>query len=213
MTAPVIIGLTGRPGSGKDSCAHALLPLGFRSIAFADALRAEIAQAWGVDVRMLTDRATKEVPLLALAISMCNDPRFLHWATRCGHSLYEPRSPRWVLQRWGSDFRREQDPDYWVCIVRRWAGRKIGVGLHRIVITDVRLPNEAALVRDLGGKLVRVHRPDLPPMAADTASHSSEAHDLVSDAVIHNDGNLDELRDEVMRVVGGWVPGQQETSQ
>jgi hypothetical protein len=204
MSTPRVIGLIGHPGSGKDSCAAALAPLGFRNVAFADALRAEVANAWRVDLRMLTDRATKEVPLPALAIGMCNDPRFLHWAVYFGHSLYDPRSPRWVLQRWGSDFRRNQDPDYWVRIVRRWAGRQIGIGLDHMVITDVRLPNEAALVRDLGGRLVRVHRPDLSPMAADTANHSSESHaDLSADAVIHNDASLDALQGEVQRVLGG----------
>lgn len=202
--APLVIGLIGRPGSGKDSCAAALAPLGFHSVAFADALRVEVAKSWRVDLRMITDRAIKEVPLPALAIGMCGEPQFVHWAMRTRHCLQAPRSPRWVLQRWGSDFRREQHPDYWVCIVRRWAGRQIGVGLHRVVITDVRLPNEADLVRDLGGRLVRVHRPDLPPMAADTAGHSSEAHDaLVADAVIHNDASLDALQGEVQRVVGG----------
>lgn len=209
MTRPCIIGLTGRPGSGKDSCAEALATWGFHRVAFADALRIEVAAAWRVDMRMLTDRATKEVPLPGLAIGMCNDPQFVLWALDHDHSIHEPRSARWTLQRWGSDFRRAMDPDYWVRIVHRWAGRQIGIGLNRLAITDVRLPNEAAMVRHMGGWLVRVHRPDLPAMAADTASHSSEAHGAMAvDAVIHNDGNLDELRDEVLRVVCGLALGQ-----
>lgn len=203
MTAPIIIGLTGRPGSGKDSCARSMLPLGFRSVAFADALRVEVARAWGIGLAMLTDRVTKEVPLPAMAVGMCQEPRFVNWALRAGLDLVQPRSPRWVLQRWGTDFRREMDPDYWVCIVHRLAGRHAGIGLDRLVITDVRMPNEAALVHHLGGRLVRVHRPDLPPMATDTAGHSSEAHGaLAVDAVIHNDGSLDALQGEVQRVVG-----------
>ncbi|HET7867155.1 MAG TPA: hypothetical protein VFL86_22360 [Burkholderiaceae bacterium] len=80
MTAPITIGLTGQPGSGKDTCAQALAPYGFAAVAFADALRLEVAQVWHLDPRMLTDRATKEVAHPALWIAHCTDKRFLHWA-------------------------------------------------------------------------------------------------------------------------------------
>jgi hypothetical protein len=205
----MLLGLIGYPGSGKDSCAEALAPYGFRPIAFADALRHEVADAWRVDVRMLTDRPTKETALPALAVGMCGEPRFLHWAVFHGHSLHEPRSPRWVLQRWGSEFRRSQDPAYWVRQVERWIGRRTGLGHTRFVVTDVRMDNEAAMVRQLGGHLVRVHRPDLPDMPADTRSHSSNAHDsLAVDAVIHNDGSLDALHAEVVRVLRAIFPAE-----
>lgn len=204
MTAQLmIVGLTGHTGSGKDSCAIALANHGFRSIAFADALRMEIEQAWRLDHRVLSDRSTKEVALPALAIGMCGDPLFLHWAVYHGHSLHEPRSPRWIMQRWGTDFRRSQRPDYWTRIVEQWAWRRIGLGSARLVITDVRMPNEADLVRSLDGKIVRVHRPDLPAaMATDTAAHESEHHTaLHADAVICNDGSLAALAEETYRVM------------
>jgi hypothetical protein len=202
MTAPIIIGLTGQPGSGKDTCAQALVPYGFAAVAFADALRLEVAQAWHLDLRMLTDRSTKEVTQPALAIRHCTDARFLHWAVFRGHRLHEARSPRWLMQRWGSEFRRAQDPAYWVRQVEQWIAQQRTHGRQRFVVTDVRLPNEADLVRRLGGYVVRVHRPELPAMAADTAGHSSEAHGaLPVDAVIHNDGSLDALAGEVHRVL------------
>lgn len=202
MTAPLIIGLTGRPGSGKDSCAQALVPYGFAAVAFADALRLEVAQAWQLDPRMLTDRATKEVAQPVLAIEHCTDARFLHWAAFHGHSLHAARSPRWLMQRWGSEFRRAQDPAYWVRQVEQWIAQQRGHGRQRFVVTDVRMPNEADLVRRLDGYVVRVHRPELPTMAADTAGHISEAHGtLLVDAVIHNAGSLHALAGEVHRVL------------
>jgi hypothetical protein len=210
MTARrMVLGLTGHPGSGKDSCAEALEPLFFQSVAFADALRLEVAAAFRVDVRMLTDRVTKEVPLPALSIGMCGVRGFVHWAMDQRLCLQAPRSPRWVLQRWGTEFRRAQNPDYWVLQVERWIGRRTGLGHTRFVITDVRMDNEAALVRRLGGRLVRVHRPLGPPMAADTVGHSSEAHaGLAVHAVIHNDGSLDALQAEVARVLGEVFPAE-----
>jgi hypothetical protein len=211
MSRRLVIGLTGHPGSGKDSCAQVLTSHYFQSVAFADALRLEVARAWRVDVRMLTDRVTKEVPLPAFDIGVCNEPDFLRWAMQQRHCLLQPRSARWVLQHWGTDFRRVfcEDPDYWVRQVERWVLRMTGLGRLYFVITDVRMPNEAALVRRLGGKLVRVHRPDLPPMAADTAGHSSEAHGALEvDAVIHNDGSLEALEAEVLRVLAEVFPAE-----
>lgn len=201
-----LLGLNGAPGSGKDSCAEALRRHGYQSIAFADALRAEIAQAWRIDQRMLSDRATKEWPLPALAIGMCSDPAFIQWAAHCGHSLHEPRSARWLMQRWGTDYRRGRDATYWTSLVDRWVRSRVGLGCNHLVVTDVRFADEAALVRGLGGRIVRVHRPDQPPltqMAADTEGHSSEASArLIEPAeVIHNDAGLDALPGEVERVV------------
>lgn len=203
MTRLYLLGLTGGAGSGKDSVAQALRARGWQSIAFADALRAEVAQAWRIDQRMLSDRPTKEWPLPALAVGMCGDPHFIHWAAFHGHSLTEPRSPRWVMQRWGTDFRRSQDEDYWVNVVARWTVGRRGLGCNHLVVTDVRMANEAALVRGLGGFVVRVHRPELTPLAGDTERHASEEQArLVQPAeVIHNDAGLDALPGEVERVV------------
>lgn len=201
--APMVVGLVGHAGSGKYSAAQAMWAHGFVALAFADPLRMEIAAAWGVDDRVLVDRPTKELPCRALAIHRCCDRRFLHWAVFHGHSLWEPRSPRWLMQRWGNEFRRTLDPAYWVRQVEREIGEQCARGRHRFVVPDVRQANEAELVRRLGGRLVRVHRPELPVLAPDTAGHRSESQGaLVVDTVIHNDGTLAGLGCEVTRVLG-----------
>jgi hypothetical protein len=58
------------------------------------------------------------------------------------------------------------------------------------VVDDVRFPNEAALVRALGGKMIRVVRPGCVLTA-----HASESQilDLAVDTEIQNVGTLDEL--------------------
>jgi hypothetical protein len=197
-----IIGLTGHAGAGKDTCATLMQRCGFISVAFADALRREICQAWGVNYELLTDRDAKELPLGSLAIGMCQNAQFLRFAVHNGHSLYDPRSPRWLMQHWGTEFRRAQDPAYWVNQVHAFVKYQLGAGRHDIVITDVRMPNEAALVRMLGGHVVRVHRPGVPRMQPGTADHASERHEaLTSDAEIHNDSTLDHLQAEINRVL------------
>ena len=200
---PLIIALTGRPGAGKDSIADVLAPQqGFARIAFADALRREVCEAWRIDLRMLTDRPTKELELPALAAGMCSDPAFMRWVADGGDSLTAPRSPRWALQRWAS-FKRQFTPDYFASIVERWIRRQLGSGWTRIVVTDLRDPVEEAMLRRLGAKVVRVHRPELAAMPADTAMHVSEQHHRIkADADILNDGSMQALADAVLECVG-----------
>ena len=199
---PLIIALTGRPGAGKDSIADVLAPQqGFARIAFADALRREVCEAWRIDLRMLTDRPTKELELPALAAGMCSDPAFMRWVADGGDSLTAPRSPRWALQRWAS-FKRQFTPDYYARIVERWIGRQLGSGWNRIVVTDLRDPVEEAMLRRLGAKVVRVHRPELAAMPADTAMHVSEQHHRIkADADILNDGSMQALADAALECV------------
>ena len=199
---PLIIALTGRPGVGKDSIGDVLAPQqGFARIAFADALRREVAEAWRIDLRMLTDRPTKELELPALAAGMCSDPAFMRWVADGGDSLTAPRSPRWALQRWAS-FKRQFTPDYFASIVERWIRRQLGSGWTRIVVTDLRDPVEEAMLRRLGAKVVRVHRPDLAALPSDTAMHVSEQHHRIkADADILNDGSMQALADAALECV------------
>mgnify|MGYP000084205449 FL=1 len=198
----LIVALTGRPGVGKDSIGDVLAPQqGFARIAFADALRREVAEAWRIDLRMLTDRPTKELELPALAAGMCSDPAFMRWVADGGDSLTAPRSPRWALQRWAS-FKRRFAPDYYASIVERWIRRQLGSGWNRIVVTDLHDPVEEAMLRRLGAKVVRVHRPELAAMPADTAMHVSEQHHRIkADADILNDGSMQALADAALECV------------
>lgn len=200
--APLIVALTGATCVGKDSIGDVLAPQqGFQRIAFADALRREISEAWRIDLRMLTDRPTKEWPLPALAAGMCSDPAFMRWCVDSGENLTDPRSARWAMQRWAS-FKRRFIPDYYARIVERWIGRQIGCGWNRIVVTDLRDPVEENMLRRLGAKVVRVHRPELASLPEDTAMHVSEQHHRIkADADILNDGSLQALADAALECV------------
>lgn len=187
----IVLGLMGAAGAGKDSVASIVLrDLGGERYAFADPLRAEVAAAFGVDPWSFSDRAAKERPHDALRPSTCADTAF---AALC-HQLRpyrtdDPLSPRQALQWWGTEYRRAQHPDYW--LVR--ASERAAVAATRsrlLAVTDVRYPNEAAWIRSRGGVLWRVDRE-----VADVAAHDSERawRSIDVDAVIRNDGTLDEL--------------------
>ena len=205
---PLIIALTGYPDVGKDTVAGVLAPRhGFRRVAFADALREEICEAWRIDERMLVDRPTKELPLPSLAAGMCSVPGFLHWCVDCGESLTEPRSARWVMQTWAT-YQRRFHPDYYASIVARWIKRHIGAGWTRIVVTDLRDPIEEAVLRALGAKVVRVHRLEARQLEGATAAHASEQHHRIkADADIVNDGSLEALAEAALWCVGALEGG------
>ena len=163
-----IIGLLGVKGAGKDSFARYLVDLnGFVRIGFADALYREAAQAFGVSVEFLGRRDTKETALAQLALANCTDAQFVrcvreetaHEGDEERAFLQRPRSPRFVLQLWGTEYRRLRGLDsYWLDQV----SAAIGAAPHSsFVITDVRFKNEANFVENHGGALVRIRRPAL----------------------------------------------------
>lgn len=157
-----IIGLSGYKRSGKDTAARALSArLGYTRIAFADALRDEIFDRYGI--RLGDDDKDKPLPAYGL------------------------RSYRDLLIEHAEE-RRAQNPGYWVervdAQVREY--RQLGI---RVVVTDVRLPNEVAWLRAMGGLHIWVQRPGVV-----SNGHATE-QDLSShaDLVVVNDADHDRL--------------------
>lgn len=104
---------------------------------------------------------------------------------------------RRLLQWWGTEYRRAQDPDYWT---KAWNAKVASYDLSRthLLIDDVRFANELATIKALGGLIVKIERP-----GCDGANnHSSEtALDTFAgwDATIVNDGTLSQLHDKLVQ--------------
>ena len=185
----MLIGLIGLKGSGKDTAAGILAEHGFIRMAFADELYKEVAAAYEVTPEFLSDRDRKETPLERLALRYCRDPKFVGLFTAvhapggltAEEVLSAPRSPRWVVQNWGTEYRRQSQwgrDDYWVDPVMRKIDSRPGA---RVVLSDVRLPNEVWAIRNRAGALMRIRRrkieeDDAKAVAAGLASalHTSE---------------------------------------
>lgn len=164
---PLIIGLTGAAGAGKSTIGRYLEDeYGFVTAAFADPLKEALA-SWlddlGVrhDVLHRADLKDATIPqLAALGPELC---------------------ARRLMQAIG-DAGRGISPHWWVAITAARLGLDHGASrdncaVHdRIVLTDVRFAEEAALVRRHGGHVVRVVREGLDGDApADpTDAHNSE---------------------------------------
>lgn len=200
---PSLIGLTGANGAGKDTVAAMLAAELHKHghapavIAFADALYAEVSAAFNINVQTLRERSTKETPIDALSMADCNDPCFT--ATLADDELPTaawmllPRSPRQILQWWGTEYRRTQQAEYWVQRLLANVQALRDAGRSHIIITDVRFADEAQAIRSQGAQIWRVHRPNLMPPAK---GHVSEVtgEEFAPESTILNCGSLDALR-------------------
>lgn len=141
--------------SGKTTLALGLAGHGYVRHRFAGPLRAMLAallecQGMGAEeIRERLDGARKEEPCDLL----------------CG------RSARYALQRLGTEWGREaMGREIWVAAAMAAARVDLALG-RRVVLDDMRFPNEARAIRDAGGLLVRIARPGV---ARPEGGHVSE---------------------------------------
>lgn len=104
--------------------------------------------------------------------------------------LLAGKSPRWAMQTLGKEWREFMEPDdpgQPDFLLTLWEnGRPDGP----VVVDDLRYPNEVTFFRGKGAKILRIHRPGVK--APDTG-HEAEKHRLPSDAVITNNGTIEDL--------------------
>lgn len=168
---PCIIGLGHKARQGKNTAAVAMISAAppechARIYAYADALRAEVKAA-----------IKGAGSLKALVRRGCVGPYKNHVPDACPIGCtplaswvkVEDGKPRTLLQWWGTDYRRAQDPEYWVKRLQETLDRD---NPEIAVITDVRFPNEAAAIKKMGGYLVKVERTTTPDI--DVPAHPSE---------------------------------------
>ncbi|MGH8758956.1 MAG: hypothetical protein ACREVW_05500 [Burkholderiales bacterium] len=201
-----VIALTGPASCGKDTVADLLVVhCGFRKLAFADPLRNEVADAFGIEPLYLTRRETKEHPMSCLALRKSRADGFVgrmmiaHDQRGEKLDLDAPRSPRQVLQWWGTDYRRAQDPAYWTTQTSARIHYLLTERLTRsIVISDCRFDNETDLVRNQHGGLIwQVKRNGVE---VPEGSHQSETTgaEFEPDAVINNNHDMRHLQQLVL---------------
>lgn len=220
MTTPLqIIAFTGSAGTGKDTAADILVThCGFTRLAFADALRAEVQAAFNVPAELLTRRDLKEMPTSALAFVECTDMGFIGALARAEAACYksvgpewfkEKRSPREVLQLWGTEYRRAQRVNYWLELLRSRITQLHALdGRTRFVLTDCRFENEAALVRAMGGVVWQITRDGVQPVEGQHAS-ATDGTRLNPSVVIDNSSTLHSLREAVL---GEWLALETQTN-
>jgi len=173
MSLPRLIGLySPAPGCGKTSVADLLIE--HQRVAFAAPLKRAVCN-------MLHDLGVAGV----------------HYAYTDKEAIIPELgvSGRHMMQTLGTEWGRACiHPDFWVMIARAKAERIMKDG-RSVVIDDVRFPNEAAMIRNLGGELWRIERPGV----SYSGNHSSEGglEDITPDRVIVNDGTITQLKEKI----------------
>lgn len=192
----MIIGLIGRKRSGKDTvAAHLVENYGHTRLAFADGVRDALYRL----NPLIADRSDWDIHRVADLVDAVG------W-----ENAKEDTEIRSLLQRMGTDAVRDVvGEEAWVKALERKVDQFPILqveGLRRpitprIVITDVRFPNEAEYVIDEGGTIVRILRPDTD-MSGDTHISETALDFFSADVTLVNDGTVEDLHrevDEMMR--------------
>lgn len=173
--APLVVGLSGRAGSGKTTAARFLSShFNIPRRPFAYPLKSMVA-ALGISEEVLDGpSAVKE-----MATERLN-----------GHTV------RYALQTLGTEWGRNlMGEDFWV---RQWLA-----GLDELpggIADDVRFANEVNAVRSRGGVVIRVER-DGAGVRGPDAAHVSEQVDLLAwDHVVPNNGSIEDFQARLLSV-------------
>jgi hypothetical protein len=165
-----IIGLTGYAQSGKDTFASILVEkYGYSRIAFADKIRDFL---YGIN------------PMVG-----CSPTGYLQDLVNLvgwDKAKQEPQVRR-LLQDLGISARDLISEDIWVTAALSSVSKD-----QRIVITDVRFENEAAMIKSMGGQLWRIKRSGVGPVNNHVSESEMDGYKV--DQIFVNNGTLEELQ-------------------
>jgi hypothetical protein len=153
-----VIAFTGKKRSGKTSLVNAFME--FVREQGHSAVKVGFKQALLEKIKTdFPDYLKAEAELLAMDIDKLLEEK--------------PRTIRQLLQNYGTDLHRKDDPNYWV---KKWTYFIQRYDTDFIFVDDLRFMNEAAAVKNLGGVVIRIIRPSI----GDEDTHQSETEmDLI----------------------------------
>lgn len=187
----MIIGVTGQKRAGKDTTADFLVRCHkFDKFHFADKLKSVVVNLFDLDLDFLINEDRKE-EVLDIKKSFFKDTSL--------EPTDENITLRQLFQIFGTDICRRHMPDIWVDTLLKSYYFKNDLDLKNAVIADVRFDSEAQAIKDMGGTIIKVIRPQF----MSTDGHSSElgiSSDLVSFKII-NDGTIQDLEEQADNVL------------
>lgn len=204
----MIIGISGRARSGKDSIAAIMIKkFNFTRVSFADSLKEISAEAFNIPLNHFHDTDKKDVAFespLQVNIDHMQSLVMLLKGAGCAPSQAQIDnliddgismkfvSPRDLLQKVGTNLCRNHFGDsVWLDIFKN----KIKKTEGHCIVTDVRFINERQAIKDLEGCNFLILRPSLSPI--DGNSHESELLGCSSekiDVTIFNDSTIHSLQ-------------------
>jgi hypothetical protein len=190
----ILIGIAGAKQSGKSTVAEIINELTQEVFitAFAEPLKVEVFDV--IQGALPAPRWITEMIPESFRGSLAGSGSFVYWR-KIDWINQRKVELRKLLQVYGTEYRRGQDECYWIKkmaqLLESFQADSDRLQMQSITaITDVRFDNEANLIRDQGGHLIRVNRGQ---PSDDT--HASERRLHLPDAVeIDNSGSMDDLR-------------------
>lgn len=189
-----LIGISGAAGSGKDTLARGIAMQDVYMVYhLADPIKAALNAMFGWGMDQWNDREWKEARIPWLSHQLTEDDV----SVRAAIGEHRFISPRYLAQTLGTEWGRQAvDRQLWLKIAQQKyakinteakmiGGRIMGMGM---IVPDIRFENEAQWIKDAGGIMLHVERPDLEQISE--SSHASEAgfDPALIDDVIYNDG-------------------------
>jgi hypothetical protein len=179
---PVVLGLCGYAGSGKDCAAQGLIKQGWARVSFADGIR---------------EMALRINPMIYEPVTTRMAVAEHGWE---GAKAKYP-AIRKLLQNLGTAARDTIHEDVWVDVADSRASALLAKGVN-VVFTDVRFPNEVQTIYGWGSHedhevaIVRITRPGVGPVN----NHISETaiDDITPDFEIENSGTPEELQEKLV---------------
>lgn len=202
----MIIGLTGLKGSGKDTVgAYLVKEHSFERRSFADSLKRSFAALF--DIPMWEIENWKNDDNVYITVGNKNtvdvDRSTLGEASlMIPHDMWSPireHTFREALQRYGTESHRDIfGENFWVDQTLPVEGFYSG---RSIVVTDVRFHNEAQRIKDIGGHVIKILRPDTT-VQSDLHVSEVEQFNIHQDYKITNDNTIENLYEQVEEVIG-----------
>ncbi len=192
-----LIGLHGKAGSGKDTAFQLLeasLGIPVTRDAFADRLKLSAIR------NFLPDCSLEDAYEICEGLKAPGGMVVLY-PSPDGIEV----SGREFLQHYGTEAHRDVfADDFWVSAVLPDLSDKIGFGREDskdwdlLVVTDVRFPNEAAAVRQAGGEVWKIIRPELEVGPQDAHLSEIPLDGAYIDRIILNSGSIEYFEDQLL---------------
>lgn len=213
----MIIGFAGKAATGKTTAARHMAPLMDREcriVPMAMLLRDE------VEGFLRAVGAEASVPLVygdqddKVRVFYVDEQRALVHCPRWDHFISANReiqdrpgqtavTVRRILQWWGTEYRRTDDPDYWT---KAWSRKVEQFDLEHthVLVDDVRFMNELSTIRAHDGLIIKIERPGFDGANNHASETSLDDYDAWDETVV-NDGTLDEFKVKVERLAAALV--------
>lgn len=177
----MIIGISGKQGSGKSTLTELLLERlgpGWERASLGNALKHEVSDVFDIPLELMYTQEGKNTLVI---IPQCILDQYPAVFKRMTCLVRE------ILQLWGTDVRRAEDPDYWT--------KQLTVGGANVIVDDIRFVDEADFIHRQGGLLFRLETFSGYVVPA-TGGHASETD-------LDNYGGFDEVfRPEFGKLAG-----------